>query len=170
MHISGHIIRLHSQSRCKATKSTAYRIESLTPVKHPWTTLTSEFFSFMSPSLQTPSSVNLIHVDLTLTYHPFIVAYLNICLVPLLAVLIDCFYNVKAQRCKESKCFDRGQVATGDTFRMDACTHVRTDDCKNSTITIVLYIATIILPLNNRCIIAVYNNKISTLSNCKLHH
>ena len=59
-------------------------------------------------------------VDLTLAYRPFTAAYSNASMiVPLLALSIDCFCNVKAQRCEESRFFDRGQMASGDTFRTD---------------------------------------------------
>ena len=50
----------------------------------------------------------------------------NASLVLLLALSIDCFCNVKAQRCKESRFLDRGQMASGDTFPTDRHTHART--------------------------------------------
>ena len=48
---------------------------------------------------------------------------------PLLAVSIDCFCNVKAQRRKESEFFDSGQIAFDD---FSGWMHARTDNCKIS--------------------------------------
>ena len=69
------------------------------------------------------TAVQALHVNLTLAYRPFTAAYSNASLVPLLASSIDCFCNVKAQTCKESRFLDRGQMASGDTFRTDRRTH-----------------------------------------------
>ena len=69
---------------------------------------------------------------LTLAYRPFTAAYSNASLVPLLTLSIDCFCHVKAQSCKESQVFDRGQVASGVTFRTYGHTEGRTDQCKLS--------------------------------------
>ena len=57
-------------------------------------------------------------------------AYFNIGIVALLAVSIDCFCNVKAQRCKESEFFYSVQIASND---LSGRTHTRTDNCKIST-------------------------------------
>ena len=53
---------------------------------------------------------------LSLVYHTFTVAYINVCLAQLLPVSIDCFSNLKTQRCKESDFFDSGQIASSDAF------------------------------------------------------
>ena len=75
-----------------------------------------------SPSLQT-TVVQALHVDLTLADHPFMAAYFSTGIVPLLAVSIDCFCKVQAQRCKESQFFDSGQMASDD---LSGRTHART--------------------------------------------
>ena len=48
---------------------------------------------------------------------------------PLLAVSIDYFCNVKAQRYEESEFFYSGQVASGD---LSGRTHARTDPCTDN--------------------------------------
>ena len=46
----------------------------------------------------------------------------------MLAILIDCFCNVKSQKCKESDFFDSGQIVASSDFSgyTDARTHART--------------------------------------------
>ena len=86
------VFQLRSQSRGKATK----RRISDTLVKYPWTILNSSLSP--SPSLQTAGSVNV-----TCRSNFGLAAYFNIWRVPLLAVWIDCFCNVKALRCMQRK-------------------------------------------------------------------
>ena len=85
-----------------------------------------QVLSFRRHRVSRITAVLALHVDLTLAYRYFKAAYSNASLVPLLALSIDCFCNVKAQRCKESRFLDRGQMASGDTFRTDRRTHART--------------------------------------------
>ena len=71
----------------------------------------------------------VLFVDLTLACRSFTAANFSIWVVSLLAISIDSFCNVKAQRCKESGFFDSGQIFLGDTFR-------RTDTLTNCKISL----------------------------------
>ena len=85
-----------------------------------------QIFLFRGHRASRIPAVWALHVDLSLAYRRFTAAYSNGSLVPLLAVSIDSLCTVKAQRCKESQVFDRGQIVSGDTFRMHRQTHART--------------------------------------------
>ena len=59
-----------------------------------------------------------------LLFHRHQASRLPLWIVPLVAVLSNCFCNVKAQRCKESDFFYSGQIALDDTFRTDTHTQM----------------------------------------------
>ena len=85
------------------------------------------------PSLHTYNSVSL-HVDLTLSSRLFTTAYFSIWLVPLLAVSVDCLYNVEVQQCRESYFFWSGQIASDDLLLVHThrLTHAHTNNWKIS--------------------------------------